>query len=184
MDQVASLPAAKSALEATTDTSLRVPCYCEENVWRLVYRKLYHDNRNKQLQQQLQQDHHRMSLQENNHGKNMADTVTYHVVFVSNPKACVPMFQQLASTHRTKPVFWDYHVILLEVSVHQHDETTDNLESITNHNATIVTPTTATTTYVWDIDSHLPCPCPLIDYIDNVFPNVTNWPLEYRPYFR
>lgn len=71
-----SLDAAKSALQAKSDASLRVPCYCEENVWRLAYRKIY--------QQKTQE--------------------TYHVAFVSNPKACVPMFEQLAAEDRNQPV--------------------------------------------------------------------------------
>jgi hypothetical protein len=37
-------PAAISALSARDDESLRVPFYCEENVWRLLYRKLFSEN--------------------------------------------------------------------------------------------------------------------------------------------
>ena len=72
-----SSEAAKSALEATSDSSLRVPCYCEENVWRLAYRKVY--------QQQQTRG-------------------TYHVAFVSNPKGCVPMYEQLAADNKRTPV--------------------------------------------------------------------------------
>jgi len=73
-----TLEAAKSALEATSDESLRVPCYCEENVWRLAYRKV--------------------------HQQEVRDSKTYNVVFVSNPKACVPMFEQKAASEKNTPV--------------------------------------------------------------------------------
>ncbi len=71
-----STEAAKSALQATSDESLRVPCYCEENVWRLAYRK-------SRLQRSGE---------------------AYYVAFVSNPKGCVPMFEQLAAEDRDQPV--------------------------------------------------------------------------------
>ena len=74
--QLKSLEAAKSALQTTPDASLRVPCYCEENVWRLAYRKIC-QQRNRE---------------------------TYHVAFVSNPRGCVPMFEQLAAEDRSQPV--------------------------------------------------------------------------------
>ena len=74
--QLLSSEASKSALEATSDISLRVPCYCEENVWRLAYRRIF--------QQQ--------------------SGSTYHVAFISNPKACVPMFEQLAADDRDQAV--------------------------------------------------------------------------------
>jgi hypothetical protein len=192
MEQVASLPAAKSAVEAPSVASLRVPCYCEENVWRLAYRRLH--DKQKRLD----------GSKENN------ETITYyHVVFVSNPKACVPMFQQLASTNRGKAVFWDYHVILLqETTTPTTTPATDtksrkNPSSDMSHDASqmeqyddginagqspagglVTTGLVSVTTLVWDIDSHLPCPCPLNDYLNKVFPNVTSWPDEYIPYFR
>lgn len=188
MDHVASLPAAKSALDAPSDASLRVPCYCEENVWRLAFRKL----------SQRRQPRPDASTEVGQ----AYDTALY-AVFVSNPKGCVPMFQQQASTHRERPVFWDYHVILL-----QETKGTDTKESrpvlplnasCSNVDGYVVvqeqpddgvnvdpSPTTRRTTsaLVWDIDSHLICPCPLPDYLKKVFPNDESWPGEYTPYFR
>jgi hypothetical protein len=38
MDQSLSSEAARTALEAPSDRALRVPYYCEENVWRLAHR--------------------------------------------------------------------------------------------------------------------------------------------------
>ena len=138
---LASLEAARSALEATSDASLRVPCYCEENIWRLIYRKIY--------QQQTE----------------AAKYCSYHVVFVSNPKACVPMFEQLTADDRETPVMWDYHVLLFMTITTSEDSVAPKI-------------------YVLDIDSHLPCPCPLEDYVKMVFPNHTDWVKDYLPYFR
>lgn len=84
------MQAARTAVEAGSDHDLRVPCYCEENVWRLA---------------------HRMTNKEGNRKRHQ-----YQVVFVSNPTKCVPMFQQLANSNPLEPVFWDYHVILFETS--------------------------------------------------------------------
>jgi hypothetical protein len=145
---IASTLASNTALEAPTDQSLRVPCYCEENVWRLAYRKL-HETNNDDTDNQ------------------------YHVVFVTNPKQCVPMFQQLAISNAQKPCFWDYHVILFC--------TTRSSSSSQDDNST----TTATTTMsVLDMDSHLPYPCTLQTYLNRVFPFDFGLPEEYAPYFR
>jgi hypothetical protein len=92
--------AALTAVEATCDNDLRVPYFCEENVWRLCYRK--------------------MREQPDNH---------FFAAFISNCKQCVPMFQQLAASDPRKPCCWDYHVILLcatrndGVFVHDIDST-------------------------------------------------------------
>lgn len=127
------MEASKTALEAENDTDLRVPCYCEENVWRLAYRII-----------------HRKPKQERE--------LQYHVVFVSNPAKCVPMFQQLANEDPLDPCFWDYHVILFHTSQQE--------------------------TIVLDIDSHLPYKIPLKDYLENVFPNSQEWSPKFLPYFR
>lgn len=136
MDQstIHSTKAARTALEAPSDQSLRIPCYCEENVWRLAYRKLQQtDSKAKE----------------------------YFVVFITNPLKCVPMFHQLAVSDPTKPVYWDYHVIL-----------------ICHQGGVGSSPT------VFDMDSHLPFPCPLERYMNDVFSAEIQWPEEYKPYFR
>ena len=154
--ELGSLPAAKSALEAPSDISLRVPCYCEENVWRLAYRKI-HQQRTITLQQQQQQQQQQQC--------------SYHVAFVSNAKGCIPMFEQLAADDRETPVFWDYHVILFMTTTTTTTTNSDQDTTIVKH-------------FVLDIDSHLPSPCPLEDYIEGVFPNHSDWQNEYLPYFR
>jgi hypothetical protein len=123
--------AAETALQARSDDALRIPCYCEENVWRLAHRKLNSSDNNRH----------------------------YYAVFVSNPEKCVPMFYQLAATNPQKACFWDYHVILISKGGEQG-------------------------TLVHDIDSHLPYPCPLLEYLQSSFPDIDTCPEEYAPMFR
>ena len=118
MSTTAVNAASTTAMAPVKDVELRVPCYCEENVWRLAYRKW----------------------------KQQADSKKYYAVFVSNPSKCVCFFHQKASGNPLKPVFWDYHVLLFE-----YDATTQ-------------------TTVVLDIDSYLPYPYPLSEYLDQAFP--------------
>ena len=78
-----------TALSSHRDHDLRVPFYCEENVWRLAYRKL--------------------------HLEKTSLATKYVVAFISNEQKSVPMFHQQASLAPSeKPCVWDYHVILLE----------------------------------------------------------------------
>jgi hypothetical protein len=150
---LASTPAAKTALEAPTDQSLRVPCYCEENVWRLAYRKLH----------------------KTNNDDDDDDDNQYHVVFVTNPQKCVPMFQQLAAKNPLKPCFWDYHVVLFGTTTSSSPSPSSRDDNST---------TTTTTISVLDMDSHLPYPCTLQTYLNRVFPFDFGLPEEYAPYFR
>jgi protein N-terminal glutamine amidohydrolase len=90
MDSLPSNEATQSAVEAPSDQDLRVPCYCEENVYRLVSRKLV--------------------------GATRTNSVQYYVVFVSSEMQCVPMCYQLAAKTPTSICVWDYHVIVLQVS--------------------------------------------------------------------
>ena len=82
--------AENSAIRAVSDIDLRVPFYCEENAWRVVYRHLAGVTTND-------------------------DAYEYHVVFISNNARCCPFYRQ-----RAKPVdmedecvCWDYHVIVI-----------------------------------------------------------------------
>lgn len=91
MQSLRLLPsAAETALSAdVTDHQLRCAYYCEENVWRLAFRKLHQPQGNED----------------------------YFVAFISNLRNRVPMFHQRASPSPTDtPCFWDYHVILIGVS--------------------------------------------------------------------
>jgi len=123
--------AAKTALSSPSDQSLRVPCYCEENVWRLAYRKLQRTD---------------------------ANSNEYFVVFITNPLKCVPMLHQLAARDPTKPIYWDYHVILIEKSKEEGSKA-----------------------YIFDLDSYLPFPFALDQYLNLVFSSDIE---QYQPYFR
>jgi protein N-terminal glutamine amidohydrolase len=152
--------AAATALEAPSDQSLRVPCYCEENVWRLAIRKL---PASKKGGSQTVND-------ENGHSHQ------YHAVFVSNPRKCVPMFHQLAAKDPKDPCFWDYHVILFC--------TTTTLNATPASEKTSSERDESTTTVVYDMDSYLPYPCPLKDYLKASFAREKKFPKEYEPQFR
>jgi protein N-terminal glutamine amidohydrolase len=152
--------ATATALEAPSDQSLRVPCYCEENVWRLACRKLYECNKGGS---QNVDDKNCLSHQ-------------YHVVFVSNPRKCVPMFHQLAAKDPKDPCFWDYHVILLCTTT-TLNATPVSKRAPSEHDE-------VTTTVVFDMDSYLPYPCPLKDYVKESFSREKKFPKEYNPRFR
>lgn len=92
MDQLPDNEATRSAAQALSDQELRVACYCEENVYRLVYRKL--------------------NQQKGNDGD-------YYVMFVSSESLCVPMYFQRAAAAPTTPCLWDYHVIVLHANPKQ-----------------------------------------------------------------
>jgi protein N-terminal glutamine amidohydrolase len=82
----------------------------------------------------------------------------YFVIFVSSESQCVPMFHQLAQQSSTYPCFWDYHVLALEITKDGEP-------------------------FILDIDSNLPYPCHLTNYLEHVFPK-QNLPQSYRPLFR
>lgn len=178
-NSVTMIPAARTAVDAPSDRSLRCPYYCEENVWRLAYRK----SRRRQCRDG---PGHGSSSS----GDDITTSSCWYVVFISNPTGCVPMFQQLAESTcaglndhmKSRPVFWDYHVILIErrttaASVAEGNDTNNN----GIHSPSLSPPPSS---YVWDIDSLLPCPCPIAEYLETSFRNYTNWPSKYAPFFR
>jgi hypothetical protein len=93
--------AAITALQATNDQDLRVPYYCEENVWRLTYRKV----------REQPEDH-------------------FFVVIISNSIKSVPMFQQRANSDPSTALCWDYHVILLCARTSQQDVVVYDIDTI------------------------------------------------------
>jgi protein N-terminal glutamine amidohydrolase len=125
--------AATTALLSASDHDLRVPYYCEENVWRLAYRKT--------RQQQQQPDTTLSSL---------SSSSSYFVVFISNACRNVPMFHQRASVAAHVACCWDYHVVLVGVAAPSTTATTNEV-------------------VVYDLDSVLPYPCPLADYLQRSF---------------
>lgn len=126
-----------TALSSPSEQDLRVPYYCEENVWRLAYRRLYNTctaTMNSFVNRENEQ---------------------YYVVFISNEKKCCPMLHQKASSADTNDAcFWDYHVILVH-----------SWKAIDNGNK----PTNVVITEVFDVDSRLPYPCALDEYLNGTF---------------
>jgi hypothetical protein len=136
----------ESSLLAGTDADLRVPCYCEENVWRLASRRLRH------------------------RGGLVGDgSSPYWVVFVSNHVKNVPMFHQRAASSPHEACCWDYHVVLLSGV---RDGPDDRGVAGSGQEAR----------WVWDVDSTLPYPCPLDEYLAQTFPY--EWPYPHGPQFR
>ena len=126
--------AAETALEPiTSDKDMRVPYYCEENVWRLAYKKTQ-----------------------------STEKLRFFVCFISNPNKTCAMFHQLAGPDDdNQPVCWDYHVILLG-----WDEREKNA-------------------VVYDIDSRLPYPSPLPEYLHHSFSrNGMCFAPPFAPHFR
>lgn len=78
------------------DHEIRCPCYCEENVWRLAYRRY----------------HHISSSSRQRPASNTNDS-NYYAVFISNERKQVPMFYQRAAESPEKLCIWDYHVVLI-----------------------------------------------------------------------
>lgn len=137
--------AESSAVEASADSDLRVPCYCEENSWRVAYRHL---NNAAPDDDTAAPPSSPSSRKRNLH---------YHVVFVSNERRCCPYFQQ-----RARPpdeyVCWDYHVFVVR-SVAADGTKEEAEEEFAAAEAL-------------DVDTRLaPYPCPLGDYLDGSFPH-------------
>lgn len=93
-----------SAISCPSELGLRVPCYCEENVWRLAHRRLFGPTT---ITNTSTTDSDITVDKENEQ---------YYVVFISNSIKCCPMFHQRASQNVDEPCFWDYHVILIHSS--------------------------------------------------------------------
>jgi N-terminal glutamine amidase len=155
-----------------SDHDLRVACYCEENVWRIAYRKLHY-----QTQHELRLAESNEQNNNNNNNANRTTTAKYVVAFISNRRQCVPMLHQRASSSPSKiPCCWDYHVILLGVN---NSQLRDVGTTATKDNNNCV--------LVYDVDTTLqPYPISLAEYLMATFPNVEeeySYP-EYLPRFR
>jgi len=166
----------------TRDHELRIPCYCEENSWRLVYR-------------------HCNAAAAINANSIHSSEYNYHTVFVSNlPRRCSFYMQRAAAGSGTNEfVNWDYHVFVIRVeaiaaaaAAEEADEKEEELVTTKRGNER------RTAVEALDVDTLLlPYPCPLGVYLDGSFPQyseqyhhrhtttATNEEMEvYRPYFR
>lgn len=171
-----------SAISCPSEKELRVPCYCEENVWRLAYRRIFGvlptssdiilpSSSTLSTKSSLSA----ASMISNNNS--LATTIDkeneqYYAVFVSNDIKCCPMFNQQASQSPSDPCYWDYHVILIRSSK-------KNNSNINKKNRFA---------QVLDIDSRLPYPCSLDEYLygtfDIDFLNKEASHQKYAPMFR
>ncbi|KAL3779037.1 hypothetical protein HJC23_011476 [Cyclotella cryptica] len=157
MDLTLEPSAETTSLQCSTDHELRIPCYCEENAWRLVYRHLH--------SQQTSATSH--------------ETWKYYVVFISNTRRCCPMFMQRALPNDPKEyVCWDYHVIVVRSRRTNHHASSTHDSDVDS---------TSRTAEVLDVDTWItPYPCPLEVYLDGTFPYAKNNGIdeEYLPLFR
>ena len=146
--------AAETALSCASDRDLRVPCYCEENVWRLAHRRLRGGGGGVVDDNDDDVDAGDRDGNEDGRVREAMDGDRYYVAFVSNPDRCCPMFRQLAAGVGG-PVFLDYHVVLIRaVGAAVNSPPTEAVE-------------------VLDVDTRLPYPCPLSTYLSESFPHVT-----------
>jgi len=162
--------AAQSALSCPSERELRVPCYCEENVWRLAYRRLYQKasiTSSSSTNGAISSPEERNELTSQAQLDTTSTRMDYYVVFVSNEEKCCPMFCQLANCDPNEPCFWDYHVFLLGTPVATRNGHTASNKQETNNNVVI------------DMDSHLPFPCPVAEYLSNAF-REESFRREYR----
>lgn len=178
--------AAKSATEVKNDQELRVPCYCEENVWRLAHRRINNKKSNIENEPKRQKKNQIQKISTNEESSTTNNTTTMHdyVVFISNPLKACPMYRQKACKNKDY-VCWDYHVILLSSS--KNITSANEKEVLSNKNNSNVD---NIITNVHDIDSVLPYPCSLDEYIKKSFCFLYSEHVEdecktkYAPWFR
>lgn len=107
-------------------------CYCEENVWQLC--------------QQVQKDSN-------------TELIECFVVFISNKRRSVPLWMQKSAPDPLTPVFWDYHVILIQSPKEGKP-------------------------LVYDLDSLLAFPCLLEDYMHQAIQTEHTLQKKYHRKFR
>lgn len=156
-----------TALQAPDDHSLRVPFYCEENAWRVAYRRTHLYSSETYCMFILLGRYLCNTARTCINRPNKLSLISIHcqycadVCFISNREKTVPMFCQRASQRVDGSVAWDYHVIVIGV------KTTDD----------------GALALVYDIDSTLTYPTPLDDYLEETFPYETQ-SFQHAPSFR
>ena len=148
-----------TARSSASDHDLRVPCYCEENVWRLAHRRLYRegDGGGRSCDDDGDDDDDNGDGDGDRRGRSFR----YHVVFVSNDAKCCPFRMQRAARSTNDNVCWDYHVILIR----------EVIDSVDGSSSSTSTSSATARTEVLDLDTRLPYPCPLDEYLDGSFPH-------------
>ena len=173
-----SPPQTAEADQTATDLDLRVPCYCEENAWRLAYRHL---RRGRWSLADRRDDNN----DDGDYDERERRCYRYHVVFISNDVRCCPFHMQRAARSEDGYVCWDYHVVVIREVV----------EEGTSSSSSSSLPAAATAaagrTEVLDVDTRLCYPCPLQLYLEGSFPHAMRSddgsdraPSSIMPYFR
>jgi hypothetical protein len=93
------LSATASALLAVSDIDLRVPYYCEENVWRLVYRHTCAREQN--VMNACGSDHHDSTTSMMSTTPTRLQDIIWYVIFISNHHHSVLMRHQRAAAAAT-----------------------------------------------------------------------------------
>jgi len=164
-----------TAISCPSEQDLRVPCYCEENVWRLAYRRIFGPpSPSSSPSSSSSSSSPPFSLSSSL--STDSDTLTavdkeneqYYVVFISNDVKCCPMLNQRASKNPNEPCFWDYHVVLIQSHSLSSPSTTSPSTS-TSSTSPSPSSSSAAQTHVLDMDSRLPYPCPLDEYLNETF---------------
>ncbi|KAL7438865.1 hypothetical protein ACHAXH_004976 [Discostella pseudostelligera] len=175
-----TLSAETTALQSASDHDLRVPCYCEENAWRVVYRHL-------NLVGSSTSATATAGETTNVHVVDCS-TYEYHVVFISNKARCCPFYHQRAKPAQfgDECVFWDYHVIVIRTTTTSSSSIIPSSAVASSEKTTINSCAKTTTTEVLDVDSWLPYPCPINIYLDETFrPDTLKMTTTvYHPRFR
>lgn len=131
-------------------------CYCEENIYMLLKRKLSeYSSRNV----------------EGTAASEEAPAELY-AVFISSPSKATPIWCQRCMAHSpTDPVLWDYHVIAMEKPRRQRVKNSDidpnaatTSSSLDNTDAQEALKTIGSVV-IWDYDTTLPFPCGAAEYV-------------------
>jgi hypothetical protein len=80
------------------------------------------------------------------------------VVWITGAGGICALWRQRAARQPDQPIGWDYHVVLLTGS--------------------------PSGWAIWDLDTTLPCPLPLPEYLAQTFPYADQIPGEFQPRFR
>lgn len=89
-----------------------------------------------------------------------------NIIFVSNLSRTVALWNQRISSSRDTAVIWDYHVVLTlrgAFAVNRDDEQE---------------------TWIYDLDTRLPVPCPWEEYVEQTFPGHADLPGQFQSLFR
>jgi N-terminal glutamine amidase len=145
------------------DDDIRIPCWCEENIWRFIYYRTS-----------------TISSSSSSCPPQPLSINTLYVIWISNRIKHVPMLYQRASSSSNDICHWDYHVIALEDRRKSSHDTKHHMNDNNNDD----------NYYIYDLDTTLqPYPIVLQAYLQQSFPSIhqyinPNDSSKYQPMFR